>query len=1156
MSEWGNRGVSASFDEWSIHTPIPPFTHSPIHSLTSVGAATMDTRVLLTNLLQSGFSANSRIKGDRYADAGYVRIVRATPDEVQAIVSGTEEYRVQITRSGSTAVTVTASCECPYFFDQSQPCKHIWATLRIAERKSVFTGATGVTATSAMLELVDLDAPDIDEIEREIDDEIANEIAAHGLRPGLRSRSWVQADPPKPPDPAEGLVAALRTAGHDAAPAVPFRYDGGQLLYVFDLPTTLAGSGDLVLEVMWRKRRQNGEWGVPKSAKIAAAELHHYADADREVLERIAGATPAAAPTWTMFAPAPETRASWFTIPQATLHSLVRLMTSTGRAYVRYAAGRNLVEIAWDAGPPWTFRPLITTELAGVRVDGVFERAGDQQPVTEPLLVLSRGLIFSRGVSARLEFDCDFTLIAALRRSGPVDVPPARQSGLIEGLARSGVPADQLPETLRVETVSLVPHPRLSLRRSNLTAARLAADVSFDYDGFVQPTGGAAVVFDAERRRMITRAPDAESAAVDRLSGLGFAPYPDYFSRATAWEIATHQLMPVVRTLTSEGWHVSAEGRLYRPPRRVSMSVTSGIDWFDLTATVEFDNETIPLGDVLAALKRREVMVRLGDGTVGLLPDDWLRRYGPLAATGEVTADGLRFRPSQAALLDVLLEAQAEHSAVTMDEAFDRARQQLRGFDRIRDAAPPASFTGTLRPYQREGLGWLQFLRQFSFGGCLADDMGLGKTIMVLALLDGIRAETAAGADRRPSLVIVPRSLVHNWHSEAARFAPALRVLDYSGAGRGQLTREVNDADIVLSTYGTLRRDVEALRTMEFEYVILDESQAIKNASTVAAKAVRLLRARHRLALSGTPIENHIGELWSLFDFLNPGLLGASSAFQGAAGAIRPDADTLATMARGLRPFILRRTKEQVASDLPARTEHTLVCDLEPKQRTFYDSLRAHYQQSLLARVERDGLSKSKMHILEALLRLRQAACHPGLVDPKREGEASAKLDLLVPRLVEIAESGHKALVFSQFTSFLALLRRRLDAAGLTYEYLDGRVRDRKGRVERFQTDAACPLFLISLKAGGVGLNLTAAGYVFLLDPWWNPAAEAQAIDRAHRIGQTREVFAYRLIAQNTIEEKVVELQRSKRALADAILSADAGGIKGITREELAVLLS
>jgi SNF2 family DNA or RNA helicase len=363
-------------------------------------------------------------------------------------------------------------------------------------------------------------------------------------------------------------------------------------------------------------------------------------------------------------------------------------------------------------------------------------------------------------------------------------------------------------------------------------------------------------------------------------------------------------------------------------------------------------------------------------------------------------------------------------------------------------------------------------------------------------------------------------------------------------------------ADLVLTTYGTMLRDAAALRDLEFDYVILDEAQAIKNASTASAKSARLLRARHKLALSGTPIENHLGELWSLFEFLNPGLLGSAKAFQKAnAARVRADED-LALLARALRPFILRRTKQQVAPELPRRTEQTLHCELEGIQRRHYDELRAHYRETLLARIARDGVNRSKMQILEALLRLRQAACHSGLIDPSRAHESSAKFDVLIPRIVEVIEEGHKALIFSQFTSLLALLRPRLEQLGIVYEYLDGRTRDRAARVERFQTDPDCPLFLISLKAGGIGLNLTAAEYVFLLDPWWNPAVEAQAIDRAHRIGQARHVFAYRLLARDTVEEKVAELQQSKRTLADAILSADASLVRTLKAEDLEMLLS
>jgi SNF2 family DNA or RNA helicase len=407
------------------------------------------------------------------------------------------------------------------------------------------------------------------------------------------------------------------------------------------------------------------------------------------------------------------------------------------------------------------------------------------------------------------------------------------------------------------------------------------------------------------------------------------------------------------------------------------------------------------------------------------------------------------------------------------------------------------------------------------------------------------------------TLIVVPRSLVFNWKSEAARFAPKLKVLDHTGLGRQGSSSSFKDYDIVLTTYGTLRMDAALLAEFRFDTCILDESQAVKNAETDTAKAVRLLQADHRLALSGTPVENHLGELWSLFDFLNPGMLGRTGLFGRTAGTARTlEPETRDLLAQAVRPFILRRTKDQVAKDLPAKTEQTIYCDLESEQRALYDELREHYRQSLLSRVNTLGLKRTKIQVLEALLRLRQAACHPGLIDKKRAEESSAKLEALLPQLQELVEEGHKVLVFSQFTSLLALVRSRLDKQGLQYEYLDGRTRDRAERVERFQTDADCKLFLISLKAGGVGLNLTAAEYVFLLDPWWNPAVEAQAIDRTHRIGQSKPVFAYRLIARNTVEEKVLELQKSKRELADAILGGEGRVLADLKREDLELLLS
>jgi len=632
------------------------------------------------------------------------------------------------------------------------------------------------------------------------------------------------------------------------------------------------------------------------------------------------------------------------------------------------------------------------------------------------------------------------------------------------------------------------------------------------------------------------------------------------------------------------------------------MQVSSGIDWFDVEATVKFGSASARLPELLAALRRGERTVRLSDNSFGVLDDAWIDRTGLLAATGTLVDGKLRFAANQLGILDVLLSALPEPD---VDAAFAHARAQLTDFTGVHAAEPPPSFVGTLRDYQKEGLGWLHFLRRFGFGGCLADDMGLGKTVQLLALLAARQAEKAG-----PSLVVVPRSLVFNWQQEAARFTPTLRVLVHQGPERHRDTSRISDYDLVITTYGTLRRDAVMLREMEFDYLVVDEAQAIKNAATASAKAVRLVRARHRIAMSGTPIENSLRELWSLLDFLNPGLLGKASVFAAHLRQLEvldmlPSDDSLpsdlepietmvpeladedaasqeyddataaapspieraahreaqreashALLARAVRPYILRRTKSQVTPELPERLEQTVLVDLSPKERARYDELRDHYRTSLLKQIGPDGVGKQTMHVLEALLRLRQAACHPGLLDPARRDESSSKLDLLLLRVTEAVAESHKVLVFSQFTTLLSLVRDRFDATGITYAYLDGDTKDRERVVTRFQEEPECAVFLISLKAGGVGLNLTSADYVYLLDPWWNPAVEAQAIDRAHRIGQTRRVFASRLIARDTVEEKVLALQDRKRNLADAIIRADASLLSTLGREELEMLLS
>lgn len=922
---------------------------------------------------------------------------------------------------------------------------------------------------------------------------------------------------------------------------------GRETAYILSPHPTRAGRVQLSLH--HRDRKRNGEWTVFKDWRPRLAHIALLPDADdREFVTMLTGGHSGYSSLQYSDDQAIE---QTYALPATLSTILLPRIARSGRLYFRprqHPRNEPPAPLAWDEGAAYAPVLDVTPAPSGLQVSALLRRDGEDLALTSVDAMLDSGFIAARGRLSRFESRGALPLLEALRQQPTVDVPAADAEALLMHLAES-VPdlLGQLPAELAFtrEAPPCVP----LLRVTSHPTQGLSADVLFDYGGRRVPYDdhGKGILL-AEERKLLQRDAAREQEALALLPGLGFRrEHYAYGERARLWLLPAIRFPAAARSLVQQGWVVEAEGRAFRPAGSVNVRVSSGIDWFELSGEVSYGETSAQLTDVLKALRQKEQFVRLGDGSLGLLPEDWLSRFAPLIATGAAQPDHLRFQKSQAGLLDALLAAQP---GATWDEAFDEARRKLMRFDGVQPAAQPPGFQGELRPYQRDGLGWLLFLRDFGFGGCLADDMGLGKTAQVLAYLELRRA---AGAG--PSLVVAPRSLVFNWQQEAAKFTPALRVLDYSGAQRRQL--KFDGYDIVLATYGTLRRDVVDFRDHNFDTIVLDEAQAIKNHSTEAAKAARLLRGDHRLALSGTPIENHLGELWSLFEFLNPGLLGSVRTFQGLAGKTAVEDPTARRLlAHALRPFILRRTKDQVARDLPAKTEQTLYCELEGSQKRLYEDLLGHYRSSLLARVDRHGLARSKMHVLEALLRLRQAACHPALVDEKQNGHSSAKLDLLLDNLAEVIEEGHKALVFSQFTSLLALLKGALDKRGLVYEYLDGQTRDRQARVERFQSDSACPLFLISLKAGGLGLNLTAAEYVYLLDPWWNPAVETQAIDRTHRIGQTRQVFAYRIVARNTVEEKILQLQDRKRDLAAAIITEDNAVLRKLTREDLELLLS
>ena len=450
---------------------------------------------------------------------------------------------------------------------------------------------------------------------------------------------------------------------------------------------------------------------------------------------------------------------------------------------------------------------------------------------------------------------------------------------------------------------------------------------------------------------------------------------------------------------------------------------------------------------------------------------------------------------------------------------------------------------------------YLNFLDEYGFGGILADEMGLGKTIQTLAFIQHMKNKGAVG----PNLIVVPTSVLPNWDREAEKFVPDLKRVIVYGTRRENIFRKIADADIVITTYALLRRDLEELEQYDFNSIILDEAQNIKNPNTITTKSVRNIHARMRLCLSGTPIENNLFELWSLFEFLMPGFLGSQHAFQ--RGIIKPikegDTETLDYLRTRVKPFILRRTKAEVVKDLPPKVESVTYCAMSEEQTELYASLARKLREQVLADVDEKGMAKSQMSILDALLKLRQICCHPKLLKMDMPGFStnisSGKFETFKDMVINLVEEGHKILVFSQFVQMLQQISAWLQMTDIPFCYLDGSSKDRLEQVDKFNNSPDIPIFLISLKAGGTGLNLTSADYVIHYDPWWNPAVESQATDRAHRIGQAKQVFSYKLICQNTVEEKILKLQEMKRGVAEAVIPGQ-DSWKSLTRDDLEML--
>jgi len=753
-------------------------------------------------------------------------------------------------------------------------------------------------------------------------------------------------------------------------------------------------------------------------------------------------------------------------------------------------------------------------------------------------------------------------------KNGFIKIPSARKLQAIKSIIaplqeRYEV---QLPPNFEIETVEATIQPQVLLKEFNeqflMLQPQFLYDTSLvDYDTtaddiVLQKDDGSLQIIkrdsDREKQFYETLRPLHESFDKQHQNDFFFVPFKEVMKGN--WFLNT------VRYMQENGFVVKGMENLKRFRYNTNkptweMKTGSGIDWFDLEIKVSFGNEEVPVKDIRKAIISNQNIVVLGDGTFGVLPDEWLQQYGMMFKMAEQQKDGsMRLSKLHFTLIDQL------HDQIDDDAIFkeiEAKKQKLKDIENIQLIKHSKNIKAKLRPYQLSGFQWMQTLDELGWGGCLADDMGLGKTLQAITFLQFLK-EKYKGSTH---LVICPTSLIYNWENELKKFAPKLKYHIYYGTSREFTEDHFEDYDIVITSYGLVRNDMEQMLKFNWHYVILDESQAIKNPEAQVTKAVQLLKAKNRLVMSGTPVQNNTFDLYAQFNFINPGILG-SKDFYKTEFANPIDKNNDAEKSKALRhliyPFLLRRTKEQVAKDLPDKTETILWCEMSKEQRSVYDDYKNYYRKMLMKKIAEEGMAKAGMYVLEGLLRLRQICDSPQLVkDEEVTTKKSIKIDELVRELEENT-GNHKLLVFSQFTGMLSLIKDELTQKKIVFSYLDGSTpaTKRQEAVDKFQQDESIKVFLISLKAGGVGLNLTAADYVYIVDPWWNPAVEQQAIDRTHRIGQTKKIFAYKMICKDTVEEKIVQLQQRKKQIANDLVTEDAGFIKKLCKEDVEFLFS
>lgn len=1106
--------------------------------------------------IQRFFTHNAFRLAHDIRDRGMVLELRVGESDIRSRVLGSRrtpyKQHIKVSRQGG-ALSVAGECDCPMNLN----CKHVAA---------------------ALLETIAVQGPDTTE-------PVAVEAWFPKLTPAAPGASGAEL-----PREISGWFDELRQArpprGDDYPADVQKR-----LFYLLSSSTFGGGAPDLALKLVTTKTLKGGGY----SSVVGQFQLDKAFQGEPETFLRPADLK-------ILRAIRPEPYRDWRTSNPFKRDDALQILTeilATGRAFWGDVKGPRLTlgeprpaRIVWRFTQDERSRPFIDAPPGIVALNA-----------RPPLYVDP-----ARGLVGIFETGLEPAQAETLLEAPPVPIPHLR---ILSARMSSAGPAwaavapaepdppvivDGPPKAILRLTMGSLPTRRQQyygvLQREEVPVARLR----FRYGEFdVSPSDARAVVVKTREKRLyeIRRDDAREKAALAAVFAAGARlareRRPDVpIEHRDDFEIASEaaRWFEFLATEAPKLRQAGVEIEFDKPfPFQVlvadgdiaaDIAQGSGIDWLELSVGVDIDGERIDLIEPIARMIERgdhlgpissasngadeRIFVPLGDGrhvAIGssrLAPI--LRAIYEIASGGGAASKG-KLRISRAEALG-LADLEAEAGAAIKwrgGEALREMGRKLAASGGIPEVRPPAEFTATLRPYQAQGLAWLAFLREVGLGGILADDMGLGKTVQALGL---IALEKAAGRLDAPALVVAPTSLMANWRREAEKFAPSLRVLKLQGLDRKQYFESIGEHDIVLTTYPLMARDGEVLASRTWHILFLDEAQTIKNPDAATTRFIRGLDARHRFCLTGTPLENHLGELWSLFAFASPGFLGDRAHFTKfwrTPIEKRGDAERGRLLAKRIRPFVLRRTKAEVAPELPPKTEIVERVELLPSQRDVYESIRVAMHERVRAAIAEKGFARSHIVILDALLKLRQACCDPRLLKLAGAAKAgSAKLERLMELLESLVAEGRKIIVFSQFTSMLALIEVRLAEAGLRFALLTGDTRDREAAIDAFRAPDT-PVFLISLKAGGTGLNLTEADTVVLYDPWWNPAVEEQAIDRAHRIGQDKPVFVHKLVAADTIEEKMDVLKEAKRALARGLFDADGAPTLAMTEADLELLL-